>query len=156
MKIVITAPFAAQQVEQLRKDHEVWFQPQTEDVPLRTQLIEVHGGPPGIDSIDHQPATSAQGGHAGLRRHRGAGALDIHLQFARLRNPCRLIALGTTTENTALAREFGADETVNIREEDAAARIRELTGGAGCDVYIECSGQGICTSAVQRSPRERP
>ena len=48
MKIVITAPFAAQQVEQLRKDHEVWFQPQTEDVPLRTQeqlhhlLLEEH------------------------------------------------------------------------------------------------------------------
>lgn len=37
MKIVITAPFAQKQVDLLRRDHEVWFQPQTEDVPLRTE-----------------------------------------------------------------------------------------------------------------------
>lgn len=37
MKIVITAPFAQEQVEELRRQHEVWFQPQTEDIPLRTE-----------------------------------------------------------------------------------------------------------------------
>lgn len=71
----------------------------------------------------------------------GMGAIGLAaLQFARLRNPYCLIALGTSDENTSLAKEFGADEAIDVRQEDAAARIRELTGGAGCDVYIECSG----------------
>ena len=37
MKIVIPAPFAQEQIDELRKEHEVWFQPQTEDLPLRNE-----------------------------------------------------------------------------------------------------------------------
>lgn len=37
MKIVITAPFHQEQVEELRREHTVFFQPQAEDVPLRNE-----------------------------------------------------------------------------------------------------------------------
>jgi len=37
--------------------------------------------------------------------------------------------------------------TVNIREEDAAARIQALTGGVGADAVIECAG--TAQAAVQ-------
>ena len=37
MKIVITAPFAAQQVEELKGQHEVLFSPQDDSTPLRSE-----------------------------------------------------------------------------------------------------------------------
>ncbi|HEX4087861.1 MAG TPA: zinc-binding dehydrogenase [Trebonia sp.] len=36
-----------------------------------------------------------------------------------------------------LAREFGADHTINVDEEDTVARVRELTGGDGVDVVLD-------------------
>ena len=39
----------------------------------------------------------------------------------------------------ALAIQLGADHTINIEEEDARARVRELTDGHGADVVVEVS-----------------
>src|SRR5437870_3863849 len=39
----------------------------------------------------------------------------------------------------ALARELGADHTIDVEAEDVRARVRELTGGRGADVVIEVS-----------------
>jgi threonine dehydrogenase-like Zn-dependent dehydrogenase len=36
-----------------------------------------------------------------------------------------------------LAREFGADVTINVEEEDTVSRVRELTGGDGVDVVLD-------------------
>ncbi|MBV9382581.1 MAG: zinc-binding dehydrogenase [Streptosporangiaceae bacterium] len=36
-----------------------------------------------------------------------------------------------------LAREFGADHTINVEEEDTVERVREITGGDGADVVLE-------------------
>jgi threonine dehydrogenase-like Zn-dependent dehydrogenase len=37
----------------------------------------------------------------------------------------------------ALAREFGADHTINVEEEDTVARVAEITGGWGADLVLE-------------------
>jgi L-iditol 2-dehydrogenase len=39
-----------------------------------------------------------------------------------------------------MGRRFGADHIINVRERDPVAAIQELTGGAGVDMAIECSG----------------
>jgi len=39
----------------------------------------------------------------------------------------------------ALAKELGADHVINIDEEDAQTRVKELTAGRGADVVIEVS-----------------
>ena len=36
--------------------------------------------------------------------------------------------------------EFGCDLVIDPGEEDAVAKIKELTDGYGCDVYIEAVG----------------
>jgi len=44
-----------------------------------------------------------------------------------------------------LAKQFGADVTLNVREKDVVAEVKKLTGGYGTDVFIEASG---ATAAV--------
>ena len=40
----------------------------------------------------------------------------------------------------ALAQQLGATRVVNVQREDLAAVVSELTGGAGVDAWVECSG----------------
>jgi propanol-preferring alcohol dehydrogenase len=52
----------------------------------------------------------------------------------------RVVAVDVVPERLALARALGADETIDSRREDAVARLRELTGGIGPSVAVDCSG----------------
>ncbi len=47
--------------------------------------------------------------------------------------------LGRDAAKLALARELGADHTIDIEAEDARRRLRELTNGHGADVIVEVS-----------------
>jgi threonine dehydrogenase-like Zn-dependent dehydrogenase len=51
----------------------------------------------------------------------------------------RILALDTLPERLALAERYGA-EPMSIQEEDAPARIRELTEGRGADSVVEAVG----------------
>lgn len=54
----------------------------------------------------------------------------------------RVIAISRRAESLELAREMGADETVAMEDHDAIlARVRDLTGGRGCDVVVEAVGK---------------
>lgn len=64
------------------------------------------------------------------------------LQIARLKHPAALIALDLQPRRLALARELGADLALNPLQDDVVRRVLDLTGGYGCDVYIEASGAG--------------
>jgi threonine dehydrogenase-like Zn-dependent dehydrogenase len=45
--------------------------------------------------------------------------------------------LGKDEHKLALAREFGADHTINVESEDVVERVREITDGAMADVVLE-------------------
>ncbi len=47
--------------------------------------------------------------------------------------------LAADEKKLALAREFGADFTIDVENEDTKARVRELTDGQGADVVVEVS-----------------
>ncbi len=47
-----------------------------------------------------------------------------------------ITGLGRDAHKLALARELGADATVNVETEDVVARVRELTGG-GAEVVVD-------------------
>ena len=71
----------------------------------------------------------------------GAGTLGLGMiTYARLKNPARLIVLDMADNRLEKAKEFGADLTMNPGKEDALAKVMELTGGYGCDIYIEATG----------------
>ncbi len=50
-----------------------------------------------------------------------------------------IIATGLTRDakKLELAKEFGADYTINVEEEDTVERVKELTGGDGVDVVLD-------------------
>lgn len=71
----------------------------------------------------------------------GVGNIGLcMLQIARLRQPGLLIALDTKPYRLELAGQLGADVAIDVTQEDAVQRVRDLTEGYGCDVYIEASG----------------
>ncbi|HKW83948.1 MAG TPA: alcohol dehydrogenase catalytic domain-containing protein [Burkholderiaceae bacterium] len=71
----------------------------------------------------------------------GAGPLGLGMvQIAKLKTPKKLVVIDLVPARLALARAFGADVTIDPASDDAKAIIDGLTGGYGCDVYIETTG----------------
>jgi threonine dehydrogenase-like Zn-dependent dehydrogenase len=60
--------------------------------------------------------------------------------FARLFGAGLVIGVDCLHERHALARHFGADETVDFKATDPVARIMRLTDGKGVDTAIEAMG----------------
>ncbi len=48
--------------------------------------------------------------------------------------------VGTRESRLELGKRFGADLVLNSRTEDPVTAIRDLTGGRGADIVLECSG----------------
>lgn len=70
----------------------------------------------------------------------GTGGLGLHaIQVLRL-SGAHIIGIDIVPEKLELARQMGADEVVDARNEDVAARVLELTGGAGADAILEFVG----------------
>lgn len=70
----------------------------------------------------------------------GAGGVGLNIiQSARLAGAERIIAVDMAEHKLATAREFGATDVVNAKEDDPIAKVRELTGG-GADYTFEAIG----------------
>lgn len=71
----------------------------------------------------------------------GMGPLGLcMLQVAKLKNPGQLIVLDARDSRLEVAKKLGADMTINVAREDAVKKVLQLTGGYGCDVYLEATG----------------
>lgn len=72
----------------------------------------------------------------------GPGPIGLlALQLAKVSGG-RVAICGITSdgERLALAENLGADLAINVEKENVTAIIRELTGGYGADIVLECSG----------------
>ena len=68
------------------------------------------------------------------------GGVGIHVvQMARL-SDARVFAADIGDAKLALARELGAEETIDVRKEEIAERARALTEGRGVDAVIDLVG----------------
>lgn len=73
--------------------------------------------------------------------HAAAGGVGLLLcQWAR-HIGATVIGTAGSEEKAALARENGAQHTIVYRNEDVAARVREITGGRGVDVSYDGVGK---------------
>jgi threonine dehydrogenase-like Zn-dependent dehydrogenase len=71
----------------------------------------------------------------------GMGALGLlAVQIARLNGAEKVFAVDTLDNRLELAKQFGADATLNATRCDPALEIKNLTGRKGADVAIDISG----------------
>jgi L-iditol 2-dehydrogenase len=74
----------------------------------------------------------------------------LHQQLALRAGAGRVIAIGHSDTRLETARQLGAAALVNAHSQDPLQAIRDLTGGYGADVVIECAGtQATWESAVE-------
>jgi S-(hydroxymethyl)mycothiol dehydrogenase len=69
------------------------------------------------------------------------GVGDSVIQGARLAGATTIIAVDLDDRKLKWASEFGATHTINARNEDPVARIKELTGGNGVNFSFEAVGR---------------
>ncbi len=70
----------------------------------------------------------------------GAGQRGLAAVLAsRVAGAGTIIVTGLSRDagKLALAREFGADYTIDVEAEDTVDRVREITGGSGADIVLE-------------------
>lgn len=71
----------------------------------------------------------------------GLGAIGTSMvNLAKLDLPKMIIGIDVKEHRLEMGKKFGADYVLNPMKCDVAAEIHRLTGGEGCDVYIEASG----------------
>jgi threonine dehydrogenase-like Zn-dependent dehydrogenase len=71
----------------------------------------------------------------------GSGLGVLHGRLARLRGAAPVIVIGDNAKRLAIAKEFGVDVTINIKDgKDPVAEVKKLTGGRGADFVVEAVG----------------
>jgi len=61
----------------------------------------------------------------------------------------RVIAAASSAEKLELAKQVGADETINYAEEDLKVRAKELTDGKGVDVVYDVVGGSYAEASLR-------
>lgn len=84
----------------------------------------------------------------------GAGPIGLSaITGAKLYSPGMVISIDLADSRLDVAKQFGADMTINNEQQDAVDLVREITGGLGADVAIEAVGIPstfeLCTELVR-------
>ena len=77
----------------------------------------------------------------------GSGVGSVAIQIAKLRG-ARVITTASTDEKLALARELGADETINYTRDDWPKEVRRMTDRKGVDVVVEHTGAATWPGSI--------
>lgn len=89
----------------------------------------------------HHAALAAKVGPGKTVAVIGDGAVGLcGVIAARRLGAEQIIIMGRHPDRIALAKEFGATDVVSERGEEAAERVREMTGGFGVHSVLECVG----------------
>ena len=84
----------------------------------------------------------------------GAGPVGlILLQLALQSGASMVIQTDMEDSRLSLAKDLGADHTINVTKEDPVESIKELTGGYGVDVAIEAVGKPEAITQAMRATR---
>src|SRR6185503_19114118 len=70
----------------------------------------------------------------------GQGPVGLSATMLGRAMGARVIAVDVSPERLALARELGAEHTIDPRQADPVKAIHDLTGGEGAETTMDCSG----------------
>jgi len=74
----------------------------------------------------------------------GAGCIGLGcMEMASVAGAAHIIVTDKLDYRLDLATELGADDTVNVAENDAAEAVQHLTDGRGADLVFECTNSGV-------------
>lgn len=81
--------------------------------------------------------------------HAAAGGVGhVAVQLAKLRG-ARVLATVGSAANAELARQWGADEVIDYREQDFVAAVNALTGGQGADLVAEMVSPEVFARSIE-------
>lgn len=84
----------------------------------------------------------------------GPGLVGIMLSIAAQAAGAEpVVVTGTRDYRLALAREFGAAETINVREQDPEVELRRILDGSLADVSLEAAGTPVAQAQAARLVR---
>src|SRR3954468_7806058 len=132
-------------------DGTLYVLPVGEDDALMPSLLTLSD----VMGTGHHAAVVARVGRGKSVAVVGDGAVGLCGVIAAKRLGAeQIIILGRHADRTDLARDLGATDVVAERGEEAAERIRELTGGVGVHGVLECVGteHAMLTSAQIARP----
>lgn len=85
--------------------------------------------------------------------HAAAGGVgQLLVQILKARGATVIGTVGTA-EKVALARQAGADHVLSSKDDDIAARVREITGGAGVPVVFDGVGKATWEASLASAAR---
>lgn len=73
----------------------------------------------------------------------GAGPIGLYAGMVAEAYGAHAIIIDLVQERLDFAKKMGVEYTINSKEEDPIAKVRELTGGEGAQLVMECSGANI-------------
>jgi len=91
------------------------------------------------DSIAAVETASIQMGDSVVIFGQGSMGLEC-LQIARISGAGLIITVDVRDESCQMSKELGADYSLNAKQCDVVATIRDLTQGNGADIVFECAG----------------
>ena len=80
----------------------------------------------------------------------GVGPIGLCTLVCAKQIGSRVIAIDTVEDRLSLAKKMGADETINVTEEDPVEKVKSLTDGEGVEVSFEIVG-GNQPKTIQQS-----
>ena len=113
--------------------------PEANAIALPDALSFAEGACLGVPAFTAYHATLSDGPVSGqwVLVQGGAGAVGVAaVELARW-SGARVIATVSSPEKAAIARAAGADHVIDYTKEDVAARVMEITGGAGVERIVE-------------------
>jgi len=81
----------------------------------------------------------------------GQGPVGLSATMLAKAMGARVIVVDLSPERLQLARDFGADETVNVNHGDPVAAIKELTHGEGAEATLDCTGNPTARANAVKS-----
>lgn len=85
----------------------------------------------------------------------GSGMIGLLvIQAIRLAGCSQVIAVDLDNDRLKLAKQLGADVTLNAKTDDVVAEIKNLTGGKGADISIEVVGASVTIETAIEATRK--